>query len=390
MGNTISSGLMPKIIGTARKALSEEMSFLKNVNHNFSDASGTVGQTVEIGIPARLSASTVSPAAYAPVGDALTINSAKLTLGGIVGTKFSLHNSDVQNYNLTSTGVQQIKEAVRGLAYDINAKLWANYYQIPYHVGTAGTGVFASNTDTLADLDGVLLNNLVPRGNRNGIFSVKDITALKKTDDVKKAYAYGSADVIQRGVIPPVQGFNIDPDQQVPIHTTGTITTGLTVKSGTTPVEGDTTLVCTTAASTGACALKQGDIVTIDSKNYSLQVDATQASAASDVTLNLDRGLESAPDAGDAVTIATGHGTSYVNIGGDFTGASLVLRLPETNINGTPVMGDHQVITDEKSGASFLFSTYGQFHQVTYAITAIAGTAITDPRRLSRIYSYAS
>src|SRR5690606_27985853 len=111
----------------------------------------------------------------------------------------------------------------------------------------------------------------------------------------------------------------------VPTHTAGTITTGLATKAATVQALGDKTIVCTTAAATGACALKKGDIITFagDTQTYVLTDDATQSSAASDVTLNIEPGLKKALAGGEAVTVKASH---VVNLGFHRDAFALAMR----------------------------------------------------------------
>jgi hypothetical protein len=118
-----------------------------------------------------------------------------------------------------------------------------------------------------------------------------------------------TADAIQEGTITRRLGFDWFMDQQIPSHTAGTITTGLIAKASTAQAIGLKAIVCTTAASSGACALVVGDIITFagQTQTYVVTAAATQASASTDVTVNVEPGLKVALAGSEAVSVKSTH-----------------------------------------------------------------------------------
>ena len=86
------------------------------------------------------------------------------------------------------------------------------------------------------------------------------------------------------------------------------------------------------------------------------------------------------------MTLTTNHGTSMVSIAGDLSGISMVMRRPSTEVMGFAVLGDHYPILDEASGAVFDLGIYPQDAQVKFEVSAIWGVAVTDSRKLQRLY----
>jgi hypothetical protein len=136
----------------------------------------------------------------------------------------------------------------------------------------------------------------------------------------------------------------------------GTITTGLVSKAATVVAVGVSSLTATTAAGTGACALKTGDFITFagDTQVYTLTANATQAAAASDVTLSFTPGLKVAHVGGEAVSVqatntsstrALLEGASPVALGFKFgpdlvqTG-DLLATIANDRLEFSPVPGD--------------------------------------------------
>lgn len=393
MANTFSSDIVPKIIGIAKETLSEEMAFARRLNKDFSGASGRVGDVVSIGVPERAAAVSITPANVAPDGTDIVTTSRNITIDQFSGSKpVRLTTTEAQKYDLTSLMEQQIKESVRQVCYAFNAYCWTQMnYRVPLTAGTAGQSIFndGSNAsiDPLADVYKVLRDNNANPANFDMVISAADEANAKKVQVLQQANTFGTDSVVVDGSAGRVQGFNLFVDQQATSHTIGTITTGLAAKTSTAQAIGTTSLVCTTAASTGACALKKGDPLTVDGESYVLQADATEASAATDVTLSIFPGLKTALTGDEAVTLTTGAGTSSVGVAGDMSGFSAVTRLPETSFLGAAAQGTHIPVMDEKSGATVLLSLYGQFFQGMMQASMVYGADTTDEEKIVRYFS---
>jgi hypothetical protein len=393
MANTISSNLIPSIIGAGREALSENMSYLGIVNKNYQDAQAKVGQSVDIAIPAVLSAESVTAANIAPAPSAITNGVTTLTLDKFYKTSFAISATDKMNYDIESYIMEQMKEAVRGVAKQLNSDLIGEAYTgVPYAVGNAGTGFFASNYDGLLDARKALLGRNVDMSRLAGIFSLKDTADLGKIDQVQNANQFGDRSLNMLGMVSRVAGFDILEDQQATAHVKGTITAG-TLGAATTGVN-TTTVTCATGE---GCALKAGDLIAVDGATYSVQSDLTVAASASG-TLTVDRNWETALDGDEALAFATasdGDGgvfdaNSLRNIVGDFSGLSAVLRRPASEFLGGQTQGDHFPIVDEKSGAVLNMAIYQQYHQIAFEVSSVAGFKTTDNRKLCKVLSYSS
>ena len=394
MANTISSSIMPNIIGPAKESLRESAALVGRLDKNFSDAHGQLGQVVNIGVRADLAAAAITPTNIAAAGTDKTIGARTLTIDKFYGsTPFALNGQDSQNYDIGSTMQEQIKEAVRRVVYQVSADTWALYKKIPGIAGTATQSLFnngsAASIDTLADVYKQLRTQLVDPAYFDLVMSTTDEAAAKKVGAMQLANQRGDQSVMVDGSVGKTQGFNIFVDHQVPKHTVGAITTGLIAKAATAVTVGNTSFLATTAASTGACALKTGDSITIGSNVYVLAADATQASASTDVTLTILYGLKTALAGSEAITITTGLGTCYQDIAGDLRGIGCVARMPATEILGVATQGQHMPIIDEKTGFPLLLSLYSQYHQVMFQVSALYGVAVMDEDKLVRVQTHA-
>jgi len=297
------------------------------------------------------------------------------------------------NYDVNSYIMQQMREAVRGLVYKINADLITEAWKgVPYAVGNTGTGFFASNYDGLLDARSALLGRNVDVSKMAGIFSLKDTAALGKNDQVQNANQFGNRDLNVFGMVGRVAGFDIYEDQQATANTKGTIT-GATM--GAAAVTTNTTVL--TCATGEGVALKAGDLIGIDGASYSVQADLDIA-AENTGTLTVDRNWETALDGDETLAFATAsEGDAGVydaatlrNIAGDFTGLSSVLRRPASEFLGGQTQGQHFPIVDEKSGAVLNLAIYQQYHQISFELSSVYGHKTTDARKLLKVFSYSS
>ena len=144
---------------------------------------------------------------------------------------------------------------------------------------------------------------------------------------------------------------------------------------------GAKTATATTAATTGACALKNGDIVTFagDTQTYALTADATQAAAASDVTLAFYPGKVVAATGSEAITVKASH---VVNLAFHRDAIAFATR-PLVEINHPAVISVSQV--DPVSGLALRLEISRQHKQTRYSFDILYGSAVVRPELGVRI-----
>ena len=384
--NVISSGFQENIVIAGTEALSESMGLLGLVAKDAAPTPGNKGQSFAVTEYVAKEATDITAASYSPDPDSDTFGAKGILLDTHVGDRFKLRGTEFQGNNLDFTFLSQVQELVRSCVYKANADLWALYKKIPFIAGNSSRSIFNNGTvassDGLADVGKVLNTNRVGP-NRSLVIGPTEQANAQKVTELKQANTFGSSSVIADGIVGRAQGLNVVFDNQAVTQTTGTITTGLVVKAATVPAIGDTTLAVTTAASTGACELVIGDVATIDGHTYALTADVTQAAAASGATLSLDRGLVSAPSAGDAVTLAVGYGDGVVSLAGDMSAFVVANRIEASSYYGGTTLGSHMVIT-HPSGISLSLGTYEQYHQQMFEASILYGCALADSRKVLR------
>jgi hypothetical protein len=197
----------------------------------------------------------------------------------------------------------------------------------------------------------------------------------------------GNTSVITEGQLGRKLGMDFYVDQQVPTQTAGTITTGLTAKAATAQAVGTTSVICTTAASTGACALLKGDIIQFagDSNTYVLTANATQAAASTDVTLQLSHGtvnpgIQVALSGGQAVTVKASH---VVNLAFNKYAIGFANRAFDDvyNDNGNIVVTQQ----DPVSGLVMRLEISRQYKQTRFSFDMLWGVSLIRPELACRL-----
>ena len=392
---TISADLQENVVQRAAVTLREKASLLSGMQMDASGDPGNKGQSVSVGNHVKGDAGNVTPSAGNGPSTSEDSFAAKLvTLDTWKNKPITIDADSLATHNLTHNLGQAIDNGIGSVINAMSASAHGLYKLIPNTAGTAGQSIFnngtAASLDPLADVSTVLNDNEVPDfGQRQFICSTKEAGNYRKITAVQNANQMGSDQVRRTGILGFDAGFGLAYDQRVVSHTAGTITTGLIAKAGTAVAKGLTVFVGTTAAATGAVALKDGDIISIahasGSRDYSIQGDVTQASAATDTgDITLDRGLEFALIGSEAVTIATGFGTGTQNIAGDMRGYGLFNRIPQAQASGMTALNDPMVITDPITGISLLMGWYGQNARTVWEVSALYGVNVVQSDLLVR------
>lgn len=306
MANTM-TGLLPVIFAQGLATLREACWMPRLVNTDFADLPAGTGDTVNMTVPTAQSSSAVTPGASPVTPPDITPGKATITLNRWRKSGYHLTDKEVGEIN---TGVRpgMQTEAIRALANDINGYILGLYTKAYGFAGTAGTTPFGgANLADAAAARKVLNRQLAPFEDRR---MVLDPDAEEKALTLlANANLTGEGSTVVTGSIGKRLGFDWFMDQQVPRHVAGSITTGLIAKASTAVAAGVKSFLGTTAASTGACALVVGDVITIagHTTTYVLTAAATQASAAADVTLAIEPGLEIPLVGSEAITVKASH-----------------------------------------------------------------------------------
>ena len=390
VSNTLSS-VVPLIFAQGLKALRHNAVMPRLVMNDFGTDVKQKGDTVQIPLPSAIAIQDVAPGAYAPDSGNVAPTTAAIALSNWKEAPFTLSDKEVAQI-IAGVVPIQLSAAVEALAAQVNSDLLALHAKVPNLVGVPGTTPFsmasgvtgdAYSTNAATAARKALTVNLAPMSERRFVLG-PDAEANALGLPAFQYYLYAGTDqTIRRGEIGEKFGFDWHTDQQVPTHTAGTITTGLAAKAATPQAVGLTSIVCTTAASTGACALKTGDVIAIagQTQQYTLTADATQASAATDVTLKIYPALAVALAGGEAVTVSASH---VCNLAFHKTAFAFASR-PLMNDALAAEFDDSYMVPDPVSGITMRLTWRREFHRTRMSFDILYGVGAVRPMLAVRV-----
>lgn len=314
MANTLNP-LIPKILARGLLALREEARMARLVNRAYEPTPGTKGSTVTIGVPAPVPVQDVAPANVPPATADTAIEEVAIVVDQWKEAAFYLSDKDLTQIDANANFLpMQASEAIKALANTVDRAIFNLYKDIYGFAGSPGSTPFDSDVSEYLQARKTLNEQLAPMDPRYCVINPDAEANALGLRAFQDASFSGSIDGIINGQINNKLGARWLMSQNVPTHTAGTITTGLAVKAATPHAAGATQVTCTTAAATGACNLKAGDIVTFagDSQTYVLTDNAVQSSAASDVVLKIAPGLKLPLSGGEQVSVKGDHAVNLL------------------------------------------------------------------------------
>lgn len=381
VSNTLTA-VIPTLYAQGLKALRSNCVMPSLVNSDFGTEVKQKGDTIQVPVPSVMVATDVVPGAYAPDPQNVAPGTAPIPLSNWKEAPFTLTEKELAQV-IDGVVPIQLSAAVEAIATTINASILALANGVYGYAGTAGTTPFATDLTTATSARKILGVQLAPTGNRRMVLNPDAEANALGLPAFSQYLQSGDANVIREGEIGRKLGFDWFMDQQIPTHTSGTITTGLIAKASTVQAVGVTSVTCTTAASTGACALKLGDIVLFagDLQTYALTADATQASAATDVVLQISPPKKVALAGSEAVTVKASHVLNLAFHRDAFAFASR----PLMNMDLTKDMDEEFMVPDPVSKLVMRLSYRKEFHRTRLSFDCLWGVGLIRPQLACRV-----
>ena len=372
----------PKLLAQGLLALRQNCVTPRLVNRSYENLAAQKGAAINVPIPSAIAVNDVAPANYAPTTQDSVPTSAVITLDQWKEAPFYLTDKDILQ---AMDGIipMQASEAVKSLANTIDSYILGLYKGVWSYGGTAGTTPFGDGKTTDINQARKRLNQqLAPLGDRYFLFDPETEAAAAAVPAFQAIYASGDSTAIQTGAVQNKLGFGWFMDQNVPTHTAGTITTGVIAKAATAQAVGLSTIVGTTAASTGAVALVVGDIISIagSTQTYTVTEAVTQASAATDFSVKISPPLVNALAGSEAITVKASH---VVNLAFHRDFAAFATRPLEQTGTG---FGNHIMSeVDPVSGLSLRLEITREHKRVRFSYDVLYGAAIVRPQLATRL-----
>lgn len=361
---------MPRILAGALDVLREEAVMAKMVKKDFAATAGKIGDVVTINKPTAQTTYAVTPGPTPPAVQDNSYDIVPVTVDTWKASKFHMTEREATQYLAGNIIPNQIKEAARAIAFDINADILSTYKAISAYAGTAGTNPFTTNVNPVVDLKEALDRQFTPDGARKLVIGYEEQTAALKLAEFKNNYQAGDSEAFRRGNLGSLFGMDIFRDGQRPTHTAGA-GSGYLVNNGAGYAAGTTSIV----VDTGTGALNDGDILTFAGHVTTYAVNAYAGGAG---TITLKKPLTAAVADNEAITKAATH---KVNLAFDVDAFALVMRVPDSTIMGAPIYGEHMVMTDPVTGIPLKLSYLPGYHLAQFELSALWGADCIDYRR---------
>lgn len=382
MANNITA-IVPKILASGLMTLRETCVMPQLVNGNYSKEAKEFGATIDVPIPTKAAATDVAPSHLPSAPTSITPATVQIPLNKWKKSDFHLTDKEMKEMDARQSFLpMQIAEAARALANQVNADILSEYLAIYGWAGAAGTTPFSTDASAAIAARKVLAKQLCPPTSRRMVINADaeaNALGLAAFADVDKA---GDAGTKREGQIGRKYGFDWFMEDALPQHVAGTITTGLAAKSATVVAVGAKTFAGTTAASTGACNLKVGDVIEIagHAQTYVLTAPAVQGTAATDVQLSVSPGLEKALAGGEAITVKASH---VVNLAFHRDAFAFANRpMSDVEFKGGNIL---QTYTDALTGISLTLEVSRQTKQTVWEFSILYGTKLVRPELACRI-----
>lgn len=393
MANNLTA-ILTQILAKGMMGLREDVLMTRLVNTDYSTEAKSQGMTIDIPVASDMGvADSVTPAATPTAPTDLTPSTKQITLSNWYHKAFALNDQEIGRIRADKDFVPlQMNEAFRVLANKINDSVFATYPGIYGYTGTAKTTPFGSGVTvkSATNMRQILNSQLCPKTDRRAVLDGAAEAAALNLSEFSDADKRGSAETKMSGEIGKVFGINWYGEEAVPTHISGTITTGLAAKTSTAVAAGVKTFVATTAASTGACNLKVGDIIFIsgDTQTYVLTAAAVQAAAATDVTLSFEPALKEALTGDEAITVADDH---VVNLGFHRDAFGLAMRAPDAGLKALLGAGsagnvmESVTLADPVSKLVFRLELIRGYKMTMWDVDCLWGTSLISPQRACRL-----
>jgi hypothetical protein len=383
MANTLTNYL-PKWLAAGLDVLRKNAVMPMLVNNDFSMNAAAKGDYVNIPVASTLSASNVTPGVTPATPSDLSPTNVQIALDKWKYVKFHLTDKELTQINAGESFVPNgINAAIRALAEQVNSDLFATYSGIYGYTGTAGTAPFGTDVSDLANARKILNQQLAPLSDRRLVIDpVAEAEALQLSA-FTEAQKIGDATAIREGFLGRLMGFDIHMDQQVPLHTGGTLSDGDSANAkvnGALSV-GDTSVDLDETTLTGT--LVAGDIISFagHDQTYTVVTGGTAASnALAGVTFT--PALTTAVDDNAVVTLRASH---RVNLAFHKDAFAFVARPLSGGIEGFGTLAGAQVMQDPISKIPLRIQVIREWMQTSIVLDILYGVKLVRPELACRI-----
>jgi hypothetical protein len=374
MANTLTN-LIPDAY-VALDVVSRELTGLVNsVTRDSSADAVALNQTVRSYVtPANSAGGDFTPSMTLPSASDQTISNKAITITKSRYFPFSWTGEEAyamdKGPGYLNIRQDQIAQAIRTAVNAMETDIWsAAYAGASRAYGTAGTTPFATAGDysDAAQVRKILDDNGAPPTDRSLVIDTTAGASIRGKQ--AQVQMYGSENLLRQGVILDKSGFAVKESAAITSVTKGTGASYL-VNNASGYSVGATSI----AVDTGSGTVLAGDTVTFagDSNKYVV----TTGIAAAGTLVIAEPGLRKA--LADNVAMTVGNNNTP-NIALSRNAMILATRLPVMGDDA----GDHEVITDDRTGISFMLSQYKGVGMGVYWVQIAYGVKVLKPEHIA-------
>ena len=379
MGALTLTSLIPTI-QTAMDTISREMiGFIPAVSTDSGAERAAIGQTVYSPVVGAMSAEDLTPAAYAADTPDQTIGNVPVTISKARSVPFGITGEETMGLNNAGTKVginqQRIEQAIRTHTNEIEGDLAALHIASSRAYGTA-TGTPFGTAGVLTDFAQsakMLDDNGANQADRHMVLGSTAVARIRGVQSTLFQVNTGGSladDLLRRGALGAVQGFDLHNSAQVKTSTAGSVTATV---DNTGYAVGSTTFTTSAAA----VALVAGDIITFAGDTNQYVVKTAVTGSGTDTLVIQEPGLLVAMSAATkAITVVA---ATTRNMFFQRNAIVLATRAPAMPDEGDAA-DDVMLVTDPVTGLVFEFCIYKQKRQVRYECNLAYGVAMVQPR----------
>lgn len=380
MTNTL-TGLYNTIYDAMNRVGREQVGMIPAVSASTRAARAALGQTIRAPIVPSMSAEDITPGATAASGGDRAISYVDLTISKSRKVDFHITGEEELGLGENNDVVTRdsFAQAFRTLANEIDSDLASLYTYASRAYGTAATAPFGTAGDfsDFAQMHKILTDNGAPMIDRQLVLNSAAVANIRgKQSSLFKANEAGTDELLRRGIIGMVEGFDIHESGNIKNHTAGTAASATTDNAG--YAVGATTLAL---ASAGTGTILAGDVITLagDTNKYVVKTGDADVSGGGSIVLR-NPGLRVAASAATkAITMTASHAANLA-----FTRDAIVLGTrPPAAPTGGDAADDRMLITDPFSRLTFEVAVYRQYRQVTYEVGIAWGFAAVKEEHIA-------
>lgn len=379
MANTLTN-LIPELYSNLDVVSRELVGLIPSVTLDAAASRAAVGQTVRTFIAPAASATDIAAGATPPDEGDQTIGNGSLSISK--ARKVPIRWTGEEELSVSAgfgaqqIRAQQIQQAFRTLANEMEADLAALYTKASRAVGTAGTTPFGTANDYTAAA--LARKVLVDNGAGESDLQLVIDTGAGANIRGKQAAAAdaGSTSILRQGVLLDINGMMVRESGQIKTHTKGT---GASATTNTAGYAVGATVI--TLASAGTGTIVAGDVITFagDTNQYVVASGETDVSNGGTITLAAPGLRQAIAASATAITVVASSVRSMA-----FRRSAIVLatRAPALPQGGDSAI-DRTIVTDPRSGLSFEISVYAQYRRMYWEVAAAWGVSAQKTEHLA-------